>query len=1400
MTATFTLHDLKKISTAPAINTDEFLKKENGHSDNLTLMGDTTIIDNVEFEADNVYFNDTDNIEFNKPQNVHFNYETDDLTLKMTALEMMQDIKALKDAGAGAGGGAGGGLVNADDYIRKDGGQANNITITGGQIKGQLSLEKDTVLENDGDDISTGELVAKVLENERIIDEDVLMLDNDFDLDLTDKNDEDKTPILYVNDIGYKYKEKFYECKTQKLCNLAATITVKNDDITIKGKINATNDRSQNNELAELNKKLTDFKSEQVEKNVNFNNNIQQNTNNLETINNSITSNLQNQNEEINKIKEDIESLQHDKEEISSKVIELEADHLMKNEELAQLKDRIDQFKSCTCNGEGGNASSVDIDTSKFVQFEDDGSVKFDKGIVTNLIKYEFNNTDDPKLKGKQYDVNTYDLHYLTKNIQFDENENMVMKKIIIERKNQNDLKETVATIKGNVNFKYLENDNDQDTQTMDSYTICKTVKNIDQNLEIINANNFLQKNNDTVKEITIESGTIKGEVNVIGLTRTSDLKTVVDMVFDLQHNSELSCENIKDINEKLINKVNRVGDTINQVTIQSGIIAKIVTIEYANGSLSLDTIINNIFTNTQHINSIEKSLEENDITTKLNKDGDTATNLSINSGYIEKDVYLRNGDGMIVSVAKIVRDNNKIETEKVFDKLDFLNQETERNTNNITNHEQSIQNLVDTYLAKNKGEGTNLKLTWNYTTGNGDNTVNHTGKISSGILSDMIINKECALAYLDDQTNRTMKVDTLVKKVLLTEANYTPRENPHIYRCLYCKRKGAADFYFRLEDDTSSEPPIIFQVGPRTSQFSQNQYNTVMFNMPVIFKSSASISYKNENQETQYFNLFTTAQKSYVDENFIKNTDSKLNNSIICVPGGRLNNFNIDFKNEGTHLITFDEYRADSDGQIPDIHPEITFHQKTIFRDDIEFVYDAVTKQNPSNGVTTIEYKFAKLRDLYNKVNQQSPIQGSDNFVKVVNQLNKSLRESRNSKVPASGKKPISASGKKSKTESPHTYALAAEDDMIEEEEIPDILLDDGTVITDPVLKSWKYEMEELFNYFYDADTDIIDMIITVYLCCIENHELAHSLTNSLYANAMEGHMHSTPYEDSILAGFGFCIYPERFDINCESIDGKNIINLAISIPDLTYYNHMLVYIFDNQQNYDDFELTGVKHIFEIIYKSQNEIEMRSNKSFEFTSELTEYSDITLLELHIDCNALLSTELPENTEYYDLTDIYYKIPPNPIYKEYIKSLGTSSNESIIDQELKDKVIELETSINQLKTTFEEVINDNNERQNRDVTETYSLEPQDTTGEVSPKTFEQVLNECKRIEDELNDKLWENDKIFENSFNQIELEIQDCALKTDLNGLVTENMLENYVEHSALEPLATKIVMLNKKN
>ncbi|KAK8895977.1 hypothetical protein M9Y10_013863 [Tritrichomonas musculus] len=197
----------------------------------------------------------------------------------------------------------------------------------------------------------------------------------------------------------------------------------------------------------------------------------------------------------------------------------------------------------------------------------------------------------------------------------------------------------------------------------------------------------------------------------------------------------------------------------------------------------------------------------------------------------------------------------------------------------------------------------------------------------------------------------------------------------------------------------------------------------------------------------------------------------------------------------------------------------------------------------------------------------------------------------------------------------------------------------------------------EEQFDFFYAADQALLELMNDFENNYCDLDHLAQIQTNSLLAEAMKNELTKSYFTKQSLAGFGYSEYHEGYLLKGYLNDkNKEIMSIRIDGID-DNHNHFLIYIFHSDEDKIKFLRENILFVFEIIIHSDENVELKSNIygdniQFNFTT----FGKIKTLNLTFEADIIMSDNL-EPQSY-----VFCKTPQNPIFKQYIASLGNGSN------------------------------------------------------------------------------------------------------------------------------------------
>ena len=256
---------------------------------------------------------------------------------------------------------------------------------------------------------------------------------------------------------------------------------------------------------------------------------------------------------------------------------------------------------------------------------------------------------------------------------------------------------------------------------------------------------------------------------------------------------------------------------------------------------------------------------------------------------------------------------------------------------------------------------------------------------------------------------------------------------------------------------------------------------------------------------------------------------------------------------------------------------------------------------------------------------------------------------------------------------------------------------------------ETWKETMDYLHANVEETYNDIKANYQT-------NKQIGKFCRNSLFCESMKGKIPLKPLKPQELASYGFVefaqsdleMYDEGGFFAIILVAGKELSEteskLDISLQGLQHYhaNHFILHLFDRKRHQKIYDLNGIDHVFEFIL-SDNNLTIKSDLSSDLYTFTYTYSEDVLkvsitgslkLKLVYDAadnqywNADEGWEKKEDKELENRLVVYYELPINENFKNYLASLGTGGGS--LDSSIYSRVSDLESIIKDLTQTFQE--------------------------------------------------------------------------------------------------------------
>ncbi|KAK8852622.1 hypothetical protein M9Y10_017610 [Tritrichomonas musculus] len=410
--------------------------------------------------------------------------------------------------------------------------------------------------------------------------------------------------------------------------------------------------------------------------------------------------------------------------------------------------------------------------------------------------------------------------------------------------------------------------------------------------------------------------------------------------------------------------------------------------------------------------------------------------------------------------------------------------------------------------------------------------------------------------------------------------------------------------------------------------------------------------------------------------------------------------------------------------------------------------------------------------------------------------------------------------SNSKPKTARIQTFALEDVPETTTEEEDVNETNQNTKEITDTDITKVYQEHEEIWKETIDFFFENIEGTF----CDLKenyptNKQLGYICRNSLFCESMKNKIPLKALKPQELASYGFVEYEQsELEMYDEGgyfaviiVSGEEISQtkskLDITLRGLKHYqaNHFIIHLFDRQRNIKLYDLNSIDHVFDLVL-SGNNLTINSDLSsdlYDFTYSNTED------ELKVSITGTLKLKLVEDVadneywneeqgwEKYNDRDlqkrvvVYYQLPINENFKNYLASLESSSSGSssggTVDTNTSSRLLSLETQFQSLQKSIVETNNAIKKEtdkgyQSDDTAKTFSLETHGVEGqevvEQENLTFDQVLKNwvetnTKQIE-YLNGGLsvcWDGINAIDDDIEYLMKKTCNCVNETNLHQL-----------------------------
>ena len=277
---------------------------------------------------------------------------------------------------------------------------------------------------------------------------------------------------------------------------------------------------------------------------------------------------------------------------------------------------------------------------------------------------------------------------------------------------------------------------------------------------------------------------------------------------------------------------------------------------------------------------------------------------------------------------------------------------------------------------------------------------------------------------------------------------------------------------------------------------------------------------------------------------------------------------------------------------------------------------------------------------------------------------------------------------------------------------------------------------LEDQFDFFYFADQVLLEMINDIVDNYCDLEHLAQIQTNSILADAMKNELTKTQFSKETLAGLGYSVFRSGFVLK-GYLNDKNKEEMSIRLDGIDDdHNHFLIYIFHTEDDKIKFLKENILFIFEIIIHSDEIVELRSNIGGEnINYNISTFGKIKTLNLTFEADIIMSDNL-EPQSY-----VFYRAPQNPIYKQYIASLGSGGGGGggnvSVDPELNTKILTMESQLAKIQKAFQNTRQDilaetDKGFQSENSPQTFEISPHEETI-TENLTFNQVLKNWEDV-------------------------------------------------------------------